>query len=91
VATTGGYGLGPPAGKNRSYTDSFDGTSAASAIIAGVAILTQEMTKKKTGGQHLLPEEMRALLSNWSNGTGVIGPKGQIGVMPDLKVISTLR
>ena len=91
VATTGGYGLGPPAGKNRSYTDSFEGTSAASAIIAGVAILTQEMAKKRTGGQHLLPKAMRDRLSDWTNGTGVISAKGQIGVMPDLKMISTLR
>lgn len=90
VATTGGFGLGPPGGKNGSYTDSFSGTSAASAIIAGVTLLAQQMARKKSGGASLRPEAMRKLLSDWTHGTGVIGPKGQIGVMPDLQMISQL-
>ena len=90
VATTGGYGLGPAGGKNSTYTDSFHGTSAASAIIAGVTILAQQMARQKSGGHPLLPDAMRRLLSDWAHGTGVLGPKGQIGVMPDLEAISRL-
>jgi hypothetical protein len=91
VATTGGYGLGPNNGPNSSYRDDFHGTSAASAIIAGVAILAQDIASGKPGGR-LLPLAMRALLSDPANGTAVLGPtkKPQIGVMPDLKKISAL-
>ena len=90
VATAGGSGLGPSQSKNRSYTDSFSGTSAASAIVAGVAILAQDMAREKLG-RDLLPLDMRTLLSNPANGTGVLRPSGNtmIGVMPDLEAIGT--
>ncbi len=72
------------------FQPSFGGTSAASAIIAGVAVLTQAMHL----GAHpaalpLTPEQMRALLSDPTNGTPQTDPgRGKlIGSMPDLRRI----
>ena len=88
VATTGGSGLGSTTGPNSSYTDSFDGTSSAAAIVAGMALLVQQAAESSRG-RRLTPMEMRALLSNPALGTGVLKPTGnqQIGVMPDLQAI----
>ena len=62
----------------------FGGTSAAGAIIAGAAILEQDMAKSKPG-PYLQPAQLRALLSDRSNGTSIVDGKGtQVGVMPDL-------
>ncbi len=89
VATTGGSGLGSTTGPNSSYTDSYDGTSAAAAIVAGTALLVQQAATLRRG-RPLTPTEMRALLSNPALGTGVLEPMGnqQIGVMPDLQAIA---
>ncbi len=82
------------------YTFDFGGTSAASAIVAGAAILVQEMTGKK-----LSPLRLRQVLSGKSRqqadalqrpdtGTGYVqtldakGKVKQIGVMPDLLKIA---
>jgi hypothetical protein len=90
VATAGGTGLGPSAGANRSYTNSFDRTSAAAAIIAGATILVQEMAERG-GRPRLSPNQMRALLSGQVPGTDVLAPSGsqKIGVMPDLKAVAS--
>ena len=58
VVTAGWGYFGPMAGANRTYTDRFDGTSAAAAIIAGAAILVQQMAGA-SGGPGLRPDQMR--------------------------------
>ncbi len=68
-------------------TTGFSGTSAAAAIIAGVAASVQGMARSLRGGP-LTPEALRKLLSDPANGTSSddstpAGPQ-QIGVMPDL-------
>jgi Subtilase family len=90
VATAGSGGLGSTNGKNNNYTDTFDGTSAAAAIIAGAALLAQDMSQHKSA-HTLLPKEMRALLSDPQNGTAILAPSGNkkmSGIMPDLRAIS---
>lgn len=69
------------------YTNRFDGTSAASPIIAGVAALLQSLHEAQAQTR-LEPQAMRALLSDPATGTPQ-GPNvaGRIGVMPDLKAI----
>ncbi len=75
---------------HRSYITSFGGTSAASAIIAGVAVLVQSYYKAQTGNL-LSPMAMRALLSDSANGLNRRADQANpalalgIGVMPDLK------
>lgn len=88
--TTAGYG-DPTSGtvRTQTYTDSFDGTSAATAIIAGAAALVQSIHAEATGGARLSPLQMRRLLSAAETGTpqyvapGVV--RQPIGVMPDLR------
>jgi len=72
---------------NTRYTGAFGGTSGASAIIAGAALLVQGLHLKATGSL-LSPAQMRSILSNPATGT----PQGatvlgHIGVMPDLRQI----
>lgn len=87
--TTAGYGdLDNGGGDNdRTYTATFGGTSSASPIISGAAIVLQGLYKANTTGR-LFPLEMRDLLSNPATGTPQ-GPDvtGNIGVMPDLRSI----
>jgi serine protease len=72
----------------------FGGTSGASAIIAGAALLLQSLHKAKKGAR-LLPDvpdpskNMRAVLSDTETGTGqqLNYASDPIGVMPDLKSI----
>ena len=90
---TAGYGPlkeGPNPTINDAYTDDFDGTSAASAIIAGAALLVQSMYEK-VWSRRLSPAQMRHALGNRSTGTKIVHPMGadQIGVMPDLGQIAT--
>jgi hypothetical protein len=65
-------------GKNNQYIRNFKNTSAASAIITGVAALVQEYSA--TNGARLTPAEMRVLLSDDTKGLR----SADIGVMPDL-------
>jgi serine protease len=90
VVTAGWGDFGPIAGANRSYTDSFGGTSAAAAIIAGAAILVQQMASAPGGPGPLDPTQMRRILSDPTTGTVVLAPTGKrkIGVMPDLEQIA---
>ncbi len=85
-----GYGDLPPATSdvNRKYTKKFGGTSSASAIIAGAAILVQCMAVHVTGDR-LKPALVRKLLSYADTGTPVLTPSGdlRIGVMPDLEEV----
>ena len=90
---TCGYGVltEPPDTVNYFYTDNFRATSAASAIIAGAAILVQQMAST-TIGRRLAPAQMRALLGDRTLGTIVVDDKdAPVGVMPDLaKVAASL-
>jgi hypothetical protein len=65
----------------------FNGTSSSAAIVAGVAILVQQMMTEALG-RPLTPREMRGILSAPTNGTASTGGAAdQIGVMPDLEAI----
>jgi serine protease len=91
VATAGGTGLGPSAGPNRSYTKTFDGTSAAAAIVAGGALLVQDMSLESSNGRtRLTPTDMRALFAGRVPGTDILAPSGnqKIGLMPNLQAIA---
>jgi hypothetical protein len=66
------------------YNDDFNGTSSASAIIAGAAVSVQSIIEA-AGKMRQNPAEMRSILSTPSNGTRSTNNK--IGVMPDLKKI----
>lgn len=81
-----GYGTLAGSG-NRSYAESFGGTSAAAPMIAGSALLLQGMHYKSTGSL-LSPRKMRDLLSDPATGTAQGGGvAGHIGVMPNLRKI----
>jgi hypothetical protein len=73
--------------RNRSYTDSFSGTSSAAAIIAGAALVVQGLYQANTGAR-LSPCRMRELLASPALNTPQgRGTAGSIGVMPDLQTI----
>ena len=74
--------------KERSYTNSFSGTSSASALIAGVAASIQGFAKAHGGV--LSPEELKQLLMK--TGTPADGASGDYGFVPNLKeAILTLK
>ena len=85
---TCGYGdLDAGTGDDSTYTDTFQGTSSASPIVAGAAIILQGMYEANTGTR-LSPLQMRALLADPATGTAQGGGvAGNIGVMPDLRAI----
>ncbi|QHZ50946.1 putative mucin/carbohydrate-binding domain-containing protein [Paenibacillus larvae] len=69
------------------YTNSFNGTSSASPIIAGAAVNLQGIAKANLG-KPFTPKEVRDLLSDPSTGTPSNNPSSdKIGVMSDLKLI----
>ena len=68
------------------YTSTFSGTSSASPIVAGAAVLLQSWAKQQ--GRIYSPKEMRALLCNRKINTRSKSPKvDRIGVLPNLKNI----
>jgi hypothetical protein len=70
-----------------SYTDNFGGTSGASSMVAGAAIIIQGISRAKTG-LRLEPQRIRGLLSDPALGTMSADPGAdRIGVMPDLRRI----
>lgn len=82
-----GYGDLAGGAGNASYTAVFGGTSGASPIITGSALLLQGVYSASTGTL-LSPQQMRVLLSNPATGTPQGGGvAGNIGVMPDLHAI----
>lgn len=85
IDTTGdGFqGTGPS-----DYTTDFGGTSGASAIIAGAALLVQSL-RTRQGAAPLTPAEMRAVFTANSN-TPSGDPVDRIGVMPNLLAIIEL-
>lgn len=75
---------------NGTYTSSFDGTSSASAIIAGVALSVLGIIDNSANGlSSRTPQQIRDLLSNLAYGTdsapGSFSPVRKIGSMPDLR------
>jgi subtilisin family serine protease len=73
--------------KDRKYTDAFGGTSSASPVVAGAAILLSSIYRQQTGGV-LPPKTVRRILSETGSPQtdGPHGPKTQhIGPRPDLK------
>jgi len=74
--------------------DNFGGTSAAAAIIAGVAVLVQSLWKSTTNGSPMMPSQMREAFRNPVNGTSYcpdFAPR-EIKAMPDLaKLIVALN
>jgi serine protease len=86
--TTAGYGdLDPGTGDNSTYTAAFSGTSSASPIITGAALVVQSLNESHHAIR-LTPSQMRVLLRDPTTGTPQ-GPNvaGNIGVMPNLKAI----
>lgn len=72
---------------NKRYTKTYGGTSSASAIIAGAAVLLQGVNKNNTSTS-LSSLEIRSLLSKESTGTKQSGQAWYpIGVMPNLRAI----
>ena len=74
------------------YTTSFGGTSGASPIVAGSALILQSWLVRR-GGQRYSPSTMRSVLSNTTINTPSADPStDRIGVMPNLQqIISTRR
>ncbi len=71
---------------NTEYTAHFDGTSGASAIVAGAALIVQGIAQAALG-RRFSPRELRDLLK--ANGTPSATHDDRIGVMPDLRAIIT--
>lgn len=72
---------------DKTYTDTFSGTSSASPIVTGAGIILQGMHEANTGTR-LSPMQMRVILSDPATGTAQgNGVAGNIGVMPDLRRI----
>ncbi len=73
------------------YTSQFSCTSAASAIVAGTAVVVQSIVKAYpavNNGQPFSPTRLRDLLGDKDKGTNSNDPiNDQIGVMPDLQTI----
>jgi hypothetical protein len=83
---TAGYGdLDAGTGDDSTYTDSFGGTSGASPMIAGAALIVQGMYEANTNTR-LSPGQMRTLLSTLGTSQGP-NTAGNIGIMPDLQQI----
>lgn len=73
--------------KNDDYTSAFSGTSGASPIIVGAALIVQGLYKANTASV-LSPGQMRAILTNPATGTAQGGGvPGNIGIMPNLRSI----
>jgi subtilase family protein len=79
--------LDPPPSLSVQVNKVFDGTSGASAIIAGVAVAVQGLAFEHFGFRYS-PWQLRLLLSDPDNGTPSNDPANdRIGVMPDLRKI----
>jgi serine protease len=69
------------------YTSNFGGTSGASAMLAGAAVLVQSLSFQFRRRRYS-PSGLRALLSDPARGTASADPvNDRIGVMPDLRAI----
>jgi Subtilase family len=85
VATTGDGWSGDNV---QAYTDEFDGTSSATPIVAGAALVMQGIARAR--GLNIRAPQARAILRAIANGTPPDPPTDLIGVMPDLQRISAV-
>jgi hypothetical protein len=70
-----------------SYTTSFGGTSGASPIVSGAALLIQSINES-VHGFRFSPAQVRSVLANPATGTASATPAtDRIGVMPNLRSI----
>jgi hypothetical protein len=75
---------------NQWYRNDFGGTSSASAIVAGVVLLIQEMAIETSGLKRVLrPREIRDVLRNPKVGTP-IEFEGKVRYMPDVTKIPSI-
>ncbi|MGD8394581.1 MAG: S8 family serine peptidase, partial [Candidatus Eiseniibacteriota bacterium] len=75
------------AGSDLLYTSDFNGTSSASAIIAGVVAVYQSVQRAKPEGSFMFPDWVRSLLRDENNGSKQPEPDKTsfpIGPLPDL-------
>lgn len=79
------------AGSTTMYTGGFGGTSSASPIVTGAAVIIQSIAEASLGNR-FHPLQLRTILCDSANGTPSNDPiNDRIGVMPDLrKIIPTL-
>ena len=84
MVTTLGYGDLYGAISNEKYTSKFFGTSSASPIIAGAAILMESIYKNASAGQTLDHKALKSLL-RYGATLSYAPATDKIGVMPDLK------
>ncbi|MCB9763027.1 MAG: N-acetylmuramoyl-L-alanine amidase [Alphaproteobacteria bacterium] len=85
VTTTGDGWTGT---STTQYTDTFSGTSSASPIVAGAAVLVQSMYKRAHNNQVLSAASMRTQLTNALFNTASQSTNDKIGVMPNLNRIA---
>jgi hypothetical protein len=84
IDTSGDGGIGT---SKNAYTTSFGGTSGASPMIAGAAVLLQSWRRQTTGYVYR-PDSLRGRLSSSVTNTPSANPTvDRIGVMPDLRGI----
>jgi len=75
-------------GTTTSYTGGFSGTSGASPIVAGAAVLINCWKKRQSDASSYDSEGMRDVLSDPTLNTASANPASdRIGVMPDLRTI----
>ena len=84
LVVSAGYGDLYSKGANREYTASFNGTSSASGLTAGVCALLQNYAKK-TLNRPLTPEEMRDILVKTGTPQLPEGATQNIGPRPNLR------
>jgi subtilisin family serine protease len=78
---------GASGASTNAYTGDFGGTSAAAAIIAGVAASVQGISRAAPGNQVLDAQRLRSLLREPTLGTPA-APSARIRVMPNLGAIA---
>lgn len=87
VVTAGYADLSAPgAGADRAYTACFDGTSSASAAVAGMIAALQSAHLARTGGR-LTPAQVRTLLVEAGTPQAPSGAATPIGPRPNLSAI----
>jgi len=86
ISTCGGFPRTGSSSPQTAYMTDFAGTSGASAIVAGAAVLLQSWAAKRGGT--LSTMRLREVMSDPALNTHSVVPSNdRIGVMPDLKAI----